>query len=343
MKKVLLTISMLMLTIISYADIIYLNDSVLPKHIQANKNDMSEYMCYGDCEQYIGRYVYLVNSTQTNKSNFFVKNFRSKSYINYEHKSKLDKYRLFCNHSFDDFSNKIYKVIDVRYIDRVYHIYIELTLMDVANPKNIFKYLNIGEFKDCPNNPFVDIAFYKYHQAKLNKDTRYKIRSSILKGGISNPEIWWSFKGIAYHDSENSLIYEFESEDNQKCYIMTEDVERSFDAKTVLASSIIDESTWQNYCLEKGEKYAQCKLERKVIEGMSHTDVQSIMGSPDGVLYNSRNIHDGWAIYAYLGRGHTPQWIEFSENKVSCVNLYKMLWDKGDVKMIEIIQHKLYH
>jgi hypothetical protein len=62
------------------------------------------------------------------------------------------------------------------------------------------------------------------------------------------------------------------------------------------------------------------------------------MGKPTGVLYNSRNIHDGWAIVAY-----NNQWIEFTDDKVSCVDLYKKLWDKGDVYMIDILRYKLYH
>ena len=343
MKKVLLTMLMLLLTIISYAEIIYIDENILPKHIPANKNDISEYMCYGDCEHYIGRYVYFVNSTKTSKSNFFVQKFKSENYKVYKDQSKLGKYRLFNYYSFEDFANKVYKVIDARYIKPKNYYgyrdnYVELTLMDVANNKNVFKYLNIGEFRECPNCPLVDIAFYKYHQAKLNKDARYKIRSSIIKGTYSNHKIWWKLKDVAYDDIENSFVYVFESDDNRQGYILAKDVEHSFDSETVFASSIIDESKWENYCLEKGEKYAHCKLERKVIEGMSRADALNIMGKPTGVLYNSRNIHDGWAIVAY-----NNQWIEFTDDQVSCVDLYKKLWDKGDVYMIDIISHKLYN
>jgi hypothetical protein len=191
---------------------------------------------------------------------------------------------------------------------------------------------------ECPNNPFVDVAFYKYHQIQLDTNTRYKIRSTFIKGATSNHNKWWYFNGIAYNESESCLVYTFRSDNNLLGYIPYEDVNRSFDASTVFVSSIIDESTWQNYCQEKGEKYAQCKLERKVIEGMSRADALNIMGKPTGVLYNSRNIHDGWAIVAY-----NDQWIEFTDDKVSCVDLYKKLWDKGDVYMIDILSYKLYH
>lgn len=313
-----------------YADNIFINESII-EPIKSVEGILEQRISYTNIDNLVGHHFYLVNSPKVQKRDFFIKSFRTEKYIIYT--NKLDKYRLFNKLTFTDFVDKIYKVKNARYVkvDKNFSNlidYVEFCLEDIENPEITFKYIIKQEFGEPVKIPFVDIEDYKSRMNRFDQNTRYKIRTELMQYTSSNPNIWWSYRGLAFNDELFSIVYIFDSDRNTTGYILEKDV---YD------SCIINEDSWQTLCKNRGEEFARLKLQRTIKYNMSREDVLEIKGSPDGVIYDSRNFRNGWTIYRY-----GEQWVEINNDKVINVDLQKTLWDKGDMWLIEQLRQKLY-
>lgn len=313
-----------------YADNIFINESLI-KQVEATEGSLKQSLSYTSLDKLVGHHFYLVNSSKVQKKDFFVKSFKTEKYIVYA--DKLDKYRLFNKLKFTDLVDKIFEVKKARYVKVEKNFgystdYIEFSLEDIENPDLTFKYVAKQEYGQTIRFPFIDINYYKSRINRFNQNTRYKIRTELMQSASSNPNIWWSYRGLAFNDELFSVVYIFDSNRNTTGYVLEENV---YD------SCIMNEVSWQTLCTNRGEEFARLKLQRKIKYDMPLEDVLEIMGRPDGVAYDNRDIWKGFAILRY-----GEQWVAINNNKVVHVDFQKYLWDKGDMWQIEQFRKKLY-